>query len=157
MDGARLVLATGATTAQTPINRPDGHFLAPEFVETWAREIMVDSFFASIMTGAAASLGKLVDRTGTPLQASKKSPKGGAFLIRCGLLYRRGQGEADRLCIPKGGGSAGAGPARVPRRPTQRPLRTLEDVVASSAPGLLGGARPRRGGVRSVVPDVPAH
>ena len=104
MDGARLVLATGATTAQTPINRPDGHFLAPEFVETWAREIMVDSFFASIMTGAAASLGKLVDRTGTPLQASKKSPKGGAFLIRCGLLYRRGQGEADRLCIPKGGG-----------------------------------------------------
>ena len=77
MDGARLVLATGTTTAQTPVNRPDGHFLAPEFVETWAREIMVDSFFASIMTGAAASLGRLVDRTGAPLQDSKSHQKAG--------------------------------------------------------------------------------
>ena len=25
-------------------------------------------------------------------------------MVRCGLLYRRGQGEKDRLCIPAGGG-----------------------------------------------------
>jgi hypothetical protein len=35
MDGERLVLATRTMTAQTPINRPDGHFMSPEFVETW--------------------------------------------------------------------------------------------------------------------------
>ena len=29
---------------------------------------------------------------------------GGAFILHCGLLYRRGQGEADRLCVPDGGG-----------------------------------------------------
>ena len=26
------------------------------------------------------------------------------FLVRCGLLYRRSQGEADRLCISASGG-----------------------------------------------------
>ena len=91
-------------TAQAPVNRPDGHFLAPEFVEMWARQILVDPFFAPVMQGAADSLGKLVDRTGAPLHDPSKPPKGGAFLVRCGLLYRRGQGEADRLCIPVGGG-----------------------------------------------------
>ena len=30
--------------------------------------------------------------------------KGGGFFVRRGLLYRRGQGAADRLCIPAGGG-----------------------------------------------------
>jgi hypothetical protein len=25
-------------------------------------------------------------------------------VVRCGLLYRRGQGAVDRLCIPAGGG-----------------------------------------------------
>ena len=104
MDGARLALSTGTTTAQTPVNRPDGHFLAPEFVERWARQILVDPIFAPVMQGAADSLGKLVDRTGAPLQDPSKPPKGGSFLVRCGLLYRRGQGEADRLCIPMGGG-----------------------------------------------------
>jgi hypothetical protein len=29
---------------------------------------------------------------------------GGLFLVLCGLLYRLGQGSADRLCIPAGGG-----------------------------------------------------
>ena len=38
------------------------------------------------------------------VRSAAARPAGGAFLIRCGLLYRRGQGEADRLCIPNGGG-----------------------------------------------------
>ncbi len=29
--------------------------------------------------------------------------------MRCGLLYRRGQGATDRLCIPASGGPAGGG------------------------------------------------
>lgn len=54
------------------------------------------------MRSAAAALGKLVDRLGTPVTG--QTPKGGTFLVRCALLYRRGQGEADRLCIPAKGG-----------------------------------------------------
>ena len=60
------------------------------------------------MRGAAVSLGKLVDRHGSPVESPACTPKGGTFLVRCGLLYRRGrgQGAADRLlvCIPAGGG-----------------------------------------------------
>jgi hypothetical protein len=56
------------------------------------------------MRGVAAALGKLVDRLGTPIVEPARAPKGGTFLVRCGLLYRRGQGAADRLCIPAGGG-----------------------------------------------------
>ncbi len=56
------------------------------------------------MRGAAAALGKLVDRLGAPIVEPARAPNGGTFLVRCGLLYRRGQGEADRLCIPAGGG-----------------------------------------------------
>ena len=59
--------------------------------------------FGPILLGAAASPGALVDRTGSVVIDKTRSPKGGAFLVRCGLLYRRGQGEADRLCIPAGG------------------------------------------------------
>ncbi len=29
---------------------------------------------------------------------------GGTFIIRCGLLYHRGQGEADSLFVPDDGG-----------------------------------------------------
>ena len=50
------------------------------------------------------ALGKLVDRHGSPVGIPARAPKGGTLLVRCGLLYRRGQGEADRLCIPAGGG-----------------------------------------------------
>ena len=71
---------------------------------TWARQVIVDPFFAPVMKGAADSLGKLVDRTGAPLQDPAQPPNGGTFLVRCGLLYRRGQGELDPLCIPQGGG-----------------------------------------------------
>ena len=58
------------------------------------------------MRGAAAAIGQLVDRLGAPIGSPARAPKGGTFLVRCGLLYRRGQGEADRLCVtvPAGGG-----------------------------------------------------
>ena len=61
MAGAQLELTTGATRAATPVDHPDAHFLAPEFVETWARQVVVYPFFAPVMKGAADSLGKLVD------------------------------------------------------------------------------------------------
>ncbi len=60
-------------------------------------------FFGPIFNGAAATVGGMVDRLGQPVAPSTARPAGGAFLIRCGLLYRRGQGEADLLCIPDGG------------------------------------------------------
>ena len=49
-------------------------------------------------------MGGAVDRHGSPVTAPTHRPAVGAFFIRCGLLYRRGQGEADRLCVPDGGG-----------------------------------------------------
>jgi hypothetical protein len=58
-------------------------------------ELAVDAVFGPIMRGAAAVLGTLVDRRGTPLAATAHDPQGGAFLVRCCLLYRCGQGEAD--------------------------------------------------------------
>ncbi len=60
--------------------------------------------FGPIVRGAAAALGKLVDRLGTPIADSSCATKGGTFLVRCGLLYRRGQGAAYRLYIPASGG-----------------------------------------------------
>ena len=50
------------------------------------------------------ALGKLVDRLGAPVANTAHASSGGTFLVRCGLLYRRGPGEADRLCIPAGSG-----------------------------------------------------
>jgi hypothetical protein len=69
-----------------------------------AAELTTDAVFGPIMRGAAAALGQLVDRVGAPIVEPARASKGGAFLVRCGLLYRRGQGEADCLCIPAGGG-----------------------------------------------------
>jgi hypothetical protein len=102
--GAELPLGTGTTTAPSPPIPSDDFFLSPTFVQTLAAELAVDAVFGPIMRGAAAALGTLVDRCGTPLATAAHAPQGGAFLVRCGLLYRRGQGEADRLCIPAGGG-----------------------------------------------------
>jgi len=101
--GSELDLGTGTTTAPTPPVPSDAHFLAPAFVQTLVRELAVDAFFGPIVRGAAATLGQPVDRHGNAiLDASRISP-GGTFLVRCGLLYRRGQGASDRLCIPAGG------------------------------------------------------
>jgi hypothetical protein len=53
-----------------------------------------------IMRGAAATLGQPVDRHGTAILDPSRTPAGGLFLVRCCLVSRRGQGSADRLCIP---------------------------------------------------------
>ena len=100
--GSELPLGTGTTTAPPPTPSAD-FFLAPTFVQTLAAALGVGTFFGPIMRGAAAALGQPVDRHGAPIAATAHTPKGGTFLVRCGLLYRRGQGEADRLCIPAGG------------------------------------------------------
>jgi hypothetical protein len=102
--GSQLDLRTGTTVAPTPPVPSDDHFLAPTFVRTLVQELAVDGFFGPIMRGAAATIGKPVDRHGDAILGSSRTPAGGTFLVRCGLLYRRGQGAADRLCIPAGGG-----------------------------------------------------
>ena len=102
--GSELTLGTGTTAAPTPPAPSDDHFLAPAFVQTLVLELAVDAFFGPIVRGAAATFGKAVDRHGAAILDASRAPPGGAFLVRCGLLYRRGQGAADRLCIPAGGG-----------------------------------------------------
>ncbi len=49
-------------------------------------------------------MGVAVDCKGQPVTAQAARQAGGAFIICCGLLYCRGQGEADLLCVPDGGG-----------------------------------------------------
>jgi hypothetical protein len=101
--GAELPLGTWTTTAPSPPIPSDDIFLSLTFVQTLAAELAFRRGFwvhdQPIMRSAAAALGKLVDWRGTPLAATAHAPQGGAFLVRCGLLYRRGQGEADLLCI----------------------------------------------------------
>jgi hypothetical protein len=63
-----------------------------------AEELAVDTFFDPIVRQACRSAWHIVE-------TSRATP-GGTFLVLCSLLYRWGQGklEADRLCIPAGGG-----------------------------------------------------
>ena len=104
LTGAELALGTGTTLAPTPPISSDNHFLSPAFVQAVVRELATDTFFGPIMRGVAATLGALVDRRGAAILDKSRSPAGGGFLVHYSLLYRRGQGEADRLCIPTGGG-----------------------------------------------------
>ena len=101
--GSELSLGTGTTTAPAPPVPSNDLFLSPTFVQNLAVELAVDTVFGPIVRGAAAALGQLVDRRGAPIVGPAHAPKGGAFLVRCRLLYRRGQGETDRKCIPAGG------------------------------------------------------
>ena len=101
--GSELPLSSGTTQAPPPLPSND-LFLSPTFVQSLATELAVDPVFGPILRGAAAALGRLVDRCGAPVTDPAHTPKGGTFLVRCGLIYRRGQGAADRLCIPAGGG-----------------------------------------------------
>jgi hypothetical protein len=110
--GSELTLGTGMTTAPSPPAPSDDQILSPAFVQQrLAADLTTDTLFGPIVRGAAAALGKLVDWLGTSIADPASTPKGRAFLVRCGLLYRRGQGEADRLCVP-----AGSGPAACVRR-----------------------------------------
>ena len=103
--GSESHLEPGTTAAPTlPTPSDDDHFLAPTFVRALVRELAVDAFFGPIVRGAAVTLGKPVDRHGDAILDASRAPSSGAFLVLCGLLYRRGQGASDRLCVPAGGG-----------------------------------------------------
>jgi hypothetical protein len=99
--GSELALGTGTTPAPPPPVPSDDHFLAPAFVQTLVLELTVDTFFGPILRGAAATLGKPVDRHGATILNASRAPAGGAFVVRCCL---RGQVTVDQLCIPAGGG-----------------------------------------------------
>ena len=101
-------------------------FLAPDFLDAWRREIVLDPFFGPIFAGAQHTLGVPVDKRGQPVSPQANRPAGGAFVVHCGLLYRRGQGEDDRLCVPDGGGL---------RR------RVLQECHDSPLGGHFGGAK----------------
>ncbi len=101
--GLELELGTGTTLAPTPPVPSDAHFLAPAFVWDLVRELAADAFFGPIVREAAATLGLPVDRHGVALLEASRLPHGGVFLVQCRLLYRRGQGSTDRLCIPASG------------------------------------------------------
>ena len=82
-------------------------FLSPTFVQTLATELAVDPVFGPILRGAGAALSRLVDRHGAPVNDPARTPKAGPWRDvsgAFGLIFRRGQGAADRLCIPAGGG-----------------------------------------------------
>ena len=86
-----------------PSLQPSSDFLSPAFIASWQREMPLDPFFAPILKGATVHVGGLVDCKGLPVVPPRHRPAGGSFLLRCGMLYRQGQGEADRLCLPEGG------------------------------------------------------
>ena len=69
-----------------------------------AAELAIDEVFGPIVRGAAAAIGRLVNWFGRPIVGPTRSPKSGTFLVLCCLMYRIGQGETDRLCIPAGAG-----------------------------------------------------
>jgi hypothetical protein len=101
---SELDLGTGTTSAPTPQVLSDAHFLAQGFVRDLVPELAADVFFGPIVRGAAAMLGKPVDLHCVANLDCHARRLGGEFLVRCGQPYRRGQGSADRLCIPAGGG-----------------------------------------------------
>ena len=107
LTGAKVPLSTGGIRVPPSPTLSERHFLAPDFLAAWVQEMPTDPFFGPIFQGAAATVGGAVDCRGRPVTAATARPAGGAFIIRCGLLYRRGQGEADRLCVPDGGGLRG--------------------------------------------------
>ena len=154
--GSDLLLGTGTTPAPQPPSPSADLFLSPTFVQTLATEFAVHKFFGPIMRGAAMALGKLVDRHVSPVGIPASAPKGGTFLVRCSLLYRRaGRGRPPLHTRRRRPLCAGA--PRLPRRTTWGPLQTSEDGVSGSPPRLLGRPGRRRRGTCTLLSDVPAH
>ena len=67
-------------------------FPSPTFVQSLATKLALDPDFGPFLPGAAAVLGRLVDRHRAPVTDPHT------------LRYRRAQGGADSLCIPAGDG-----------------------------------------------------
>ena len=64
--GSEVPLGTGMAMAPPPLVLSNDLLLSPTFVQTLMAELNVDLLFGPIMRGAAAALGKLVDRLGAP-------------------------------------------------------------------------------------------
>ena len=130
-----MLLGIGKTVAPPQPTPPDVQFLSPTFVETLAAELSTDVLLSPIFRNAVAALGTLVDLHGSPMVDPALTPKGGTIVVRCGLMYRRGQGEADRHCIPASDGLR----AQVLRQCHDGPLGRHFDRVAGAAPRLPVG------------------
>ena len=89
---AQVRLATGTIAVPPNPVQPERHFLSPGIGATWNRELPADPFFGPILKGATATVGGAVDCRGPPVAPATQRPAGGAFIIRCGLPYRRVQG-----------------------------------------------------------------
>ena len=72
--GSELALGTGATAAPTLLAQSSDHFPAPAAL----RELAADAFFGPIFggPGAAATLGKPVDRHGAAVLDTSLAPPG---------------------------------------------------------------------------------
>ena len=86
--GSEIPLSTGTTQAPPPPVPSNDLFLSSTFVKTLATELALDPVFGPVLRGAAAALDRLVDWRGVPVTDPAHTPKGGTFLVRCGLLYR---------------------------------------------------------------------
>ena len=101
--GAQVRLATGTITVPPNPVQPERHFLSTYFVATWSRELSTDPFFGPIFKGAAATVGCAVDCRGHSLAPATQRQAGGAFIIGCCLLYRRGRGKRTGcVCLTRG-------------------------------------------------------
>ncbi len=86
-----LSLGTGMMRAPSPPVPSEDFFLSLTFVQSLVAALAIDTLFWPIMRCAATAIGQLVELLGAPT----RTPKSGTFLVRCGLLYRRGQGKAQ--------------------------------------------------------------
>ena len=105
--GATLCTATGVMVGPLTAAAEGLSFLSQTFTSVWCAHVETDPFFGPIYSGASSTLGAAVDAHGRPVTPAAMQPKGGAFIIRCWLLFQRGQGEGDLLCVQAGGGLLG--------------------------------------------------
>ena len=104
--GSELSLGTGTTPAPFPPTPSDDLFLAPAFVQTLAAELAVDTLFGPILRGAAAALGKLIDRLCTPIVDRSRSPGGGLSWYVTGSCTAAGRAHRTVCAIPQAAGCA---------------------------------------------------
>ena len=79
--GSELPLSTATTQSQcsagpAAAETGGGLFLSPTLVQSLATEVAIDPVFGPILRGAAAALGRLVDRHGAPVTDPAHTPKG---------------------------------------------------------------------------------
>ena len=90
LTGARVQLLTCGVTVPPSLTQPERHFLAPDFIDAWCQEVTTDPFLVPSSRGLLLLCGGVGRLSSRPVATSANRPAGGAFIIRCGLLYRRG-------------------------------------------------------------------